>query len=362
MHIRWPLNRPTTRRSAVSLTVAAFVVTAFVVGCDASIPTSAGDGTTTDADANPAMKKNPPAAVTAQLVTGLQGAAGSTVGPGGALFVTEGAIGQVSRVDPETGDVTTFASGLPPSVIGVGGAADVAFIGGTAYVLVTLVDDPNLFPTGEVNGIYRVDGPNSFTLIADLGAWNLAHPPSGFDYFVETGVLYALDVFRGGFLVTDGHLNRVLHVKLDGGITEFMTFGNVVPTGLDVWGNSVFMAEAGPVPHLPENGRVVTFGPRSAGATEVASGAPLLVDVERGRGATLFALAQGDFGGGDPGAPAAPNTGSLVKVDGDGTFSVVETGLDRPTSLEVIGNTAYVVTLTGEIWTIANITGPRYGK
>ena len=27
-------------------------------------------------------------------------------------------------------------------------------------------------------------------------------------------------------------------------------------------------------------------------------------------------------------------------------------GLDRPTSLEFIRNSAYVVTLTGEIWTI----------
>ena len=36
-------------------------------------------------------------------------------------------------------------------------------------------------------------------------------------------------------------------------------------------------------------------------------------------------------------------------------------GLDRPTSLEFIGNTAYVVTLTGEIWTIDNVSGPPYG-
>ena len=50
------------------------------------------------------------------LVTGLQGASGSTIGPGGALFVTEGAAGRISRVDPKTGEVTTFASGLPPAI------------------------------------------------------------------------------------------------------------------------------------------------------------------------------------------------------------------------------------------------------
>src|SRR6476659_143838 len=47
------------------------------------------------------------------LVTGLQGASGSTIGPDGALYVTEGAVGRISRVDPQTGELTTFASGLP---------------------------------------------------------------------------------------------------------------------------------------------------------------------------------------------------------------------------------------------------------
>ena len=55
------------------------------------------------------------------------------------------------------------------------------------------------------------------------------------------------------------------------------------------------------------------------------------------------------FGGGPAGAPAAPDTGSLVKVNGNGTLTTVVDGLDQPTSVEFIRNTAYVVTLTGEI-------------
>ncbi len=295
-----------------------------------------------------------------QLVSGLEGASGSTIGPGGALFVTEGAAGRISRVEPKTGNVTTFASGLPPSIIGIGGAIDVTFIGSTAYALVTLVDDP-LFPTGEVDGIYRIDGPNSYTVIADIGSFNKANPPTGFDYFVETGVLYSIQNYRGGFLVTDGHLNRVLHVTLDGNITIFKSFGDVVPTGLEVHGNKVYMAEAGPVPHLPENGKVVSLSSNSSTVTNVASGARLLVDVELGRGQSLFALAQGIFGGGDPGSPALHNTGSLVKVNSDGTFTEITDGLDQPTSLEFIGNTAYIITLTGTIMTIDNVTGPPFG-
>jgi hypothetical protein len=105
----------------------------------------------------------------------------------------------------------------------------------------------------------------------------------------------------------------------------------------------------------------------------VASSAPLLVDVEFGRPylrrpafsklpysyssrelhRTLYALAQGKFPvGNPPGSPALPNTGSLVRVNPDGSFTVVADALNQPTSLELIGSTAYVVTLSGEIWKI----------
>jgi len=312
----------------------------------------------------PSAESAPPPSVSrtaALLVTGLQGATGSTVGPDGALYVTEGAAGRISRVDPQTGDITTVASGLPIWVFPpIGGAMDVAFIGGTAYVLVTVVGPEVGGNVNDVVGIYRVDGPDSFTVVADIGEFSLNNPPIP-AFFVPTGVQYALETFRGGFLVTDGHHNRVLRVTLDGEVTEFMTFGNIVPTGIAVSGNTVYMAEAGPVPHRPQDGKVVAFGPNSATATEIASGASLLVDVEFGRGRTLYALSNGDYSGGPDGSAGLPNTGALLQVNGDGTFTVITDGLDRPSSLEFIGNTAYVVTLTGEIWKIEGVSCPPDG-
>jgi sugar lactone lactonase YvrE len=287
-----------------------------------------------------------------RLVTGLQGGSGSTVGPDGALYVTEGVAGRVTRVDPRTGATTTYASGLPRRIVGIGGPMDVAFLGRTAYVLVTLVG-PDVGGS-DVVGIYRVDGPDSFTVVADIGAFSIANPPAtSFD--VPSGVQYALQPYRGGFLVTDGHHNRVLRVTRDGQVTVLRAFGNIVPTGLEVRGRTIYMAEAGPVPHLPEDGKVVAFRPRSTTVREVASGSPLLVDVEFGRGHRLYALSQGIFGGGPAGAPALPNTGALVKVNRDGTFTVVIDGLNQPTSLEFIGKTAYVVTLGGEIWKLKGV-------
>ena len=288
------------------------------------------------------------------VVSGLQGSTGSTIGPDGALYIAEGVAGRISRVDPWTGQRTTFASGLPKQIIGVGGPMDVAFIGHTAYVLVTLVS-PDVGGT-DVDGIYRVDGPHTFTVIADIGAWSMAHPPKP-AFVVPTGVQFALQPYRGAFLVTDGHHNRVLRVTLDGNISKRIAFPAIVPTGLAVRGTTVFVAQAGPVPHLPADGRVVSLEPGSHQATPVAAGAPLLVDVEFGRDGTLYALSQGHFTPGhDPGTPADPGTGALERVNHDGTMTPIATELDRPTSLEFIGGTAFVVTLSGEVWAIDCVT------
>jgi hypothetical protein len=289
------------------------------------------------------------------LTAGLDGPIGSTIGPDGALYVAEGLAGRISRVDPQTGEIATFASGLPKALIGIGGPMDVAFMGKTAYVLVTLVDSD--VGGSDVDGIYRVDGPDSFTIIADIGAFNVLNPPTiPFAIQIPTGLQFALQTYRGGFLVTDGHLNRVLNVTPDGAVSVLIAFDDVVPTGLAVSGDTVYMAEAGPVPHLPENGKVVAFRPKSPTATEVASGAPLVVDVQFGRGHRLYALSQGPGVPGAPaGSPAERNSGSLVKVNRDGTLTVITDGLDLPASLQFIGNTAYIVTLTGEILKINGV-------
>jgi hypothetical protein len=314
------------------------------------------------------------AAAPAELLATLSGgaAAGSAIGPGGAMYVTQPASGEIWRIDRTSGNETLYASGLPQrfSQLPFGGVMDVAFIGSKAYALVSVVgtDFPaDLFACNpQTVGIYRVNGPTSSTLIADIGTFSCDNPPTGFPFVVPMGVQYALEPYRGGFLVTDGHHNRVLRVWRDGAITQLIAFGDVVPTGLDVSGDRIYLAEAGPVPHMPQDGKIVSFEPGSSIAETVASGARLAVDVEKGRGRTLFALSQGEFPcGGDPasaGSPASHDTGALMKANADGTFTTVADELDQPSSLEIVGTTAYVITLGGEIWRIDGISGPPYGS
>lgn len=295
------------------------------------------------------------------VASGLEGAQGSAIGPYGHLYVTEGAAGRISRINRWTGEVTTFhQGGLPVAFLPIGGVVDLVFVNHTAYALVTLVGE---FDAGT-DGIYRIDGPRSATLIADLGAFSAANPPDT-TFVLANGVQYALEAYNGGFLVSDGHHNRVLKVSKYGRIGVFRSFENIVPTGLETYDDAVFLAQAGPIPHAAENGKVVVFWPKLPFALDVASGAPLLVDVELGRDRTLFGLAQGDWlhDPSDPnnaGLPASPGTGSLVKVNENGEFETIVGALNLPTSLEIIGNDAYIVSLAGEVVRVADVLTSRH--
>src|SRR5918995_1155733 len=83
------------------------------------------------------------------------------------------------------------------------------------------------------------------------------------------------------------------------------------PPVWDVRSRTVYMAQAGPVPHLPEDGKVVTFRPNSPTVRDVATGSRLPVDVEFGPRHRLYAP-PGVFPPGNPeGSPALPNTGAF---------------------------------------------------
>jgi hypothetical protein len=137
----------------------------------------------------------------------------------------------------------------------------------------------------------------------------------GEDALPQLGLQYALLTYGGGFLVSDAHLNRVLRVTLDGEISVLIAFNNIVPTGLEVRGNMVYMTEAGPDPHLPQDGKVVLFGPRSPTPTELASDTPssltwnLAVAVSAVTGSTL----------------ATPRTPSVPKIFFCSVTALIET-------------------------------------
>ena len=142
---------------------------------------------------------------------------------------------------------------------------------------------------------------------------------------MPSGVQYALQEFPGGLLVSDGHHNRVLRVSRHGDIRELAAFGNVVPTGLDVRGRHDRHGRGRPDSASPRQWQGHPLDVRVAPATEVASGASLIVDVEFGRRWGLYALSQGVWDlpptPENEGKPAAPNTGRLLRVARDGSLA-----------------------------------------
>jgi hypothetical protein len=87
--------------------------------------------------------------------------------------------------------------------------------------------------------------------------------------------------------------------------------------------------------------------------------------VQFGLGRTLYALAQGQWTGflsDAPGSPTDPMTGSLSRINADGSFTEVAGGLNHPTSMQSIGNTAFIVNQEGEIWVIEDVSAPPFGR
>jgi hypothetical protein len=272
---------------------------------------------------------------------------GSTVGPDGALYVAVGLEGKIIRVNPRNGHTSVFAEGLPTPKIPYGGAVDVAFRGHTAYALVTLVDVGG--GTGK-NGVYKIQDRDSNKLIANISRFNGKYPAPGMD--APGGNPFAIQTVRSGFLVTDGNANRLFHIDKWGKIKIARQFGNVVPTGLEVTHKKVYVGESGPVPHADETGRVISLNHHYRSERLVASGEPLIVDVESSKCGRLYALSNGEpTPNAGPATPAKAGTGTFLRVK-HGDFKVVLDELNLPVSLEFLGKRAYIVSLDGAIWRV----------
>jgi hypothetical protein len=88
-----------------------------------------------------------------------------------------------------------------------------------------------------------------------------------------------------------------------------------------------------------------------------------LIEVAESSGGEVEALVHGDaLSQGDspgdvpPASPAAPDSGELLLVNRNGSFTELVDELDLPTSLDFVGDTAFITTLNGEVWKITNVS------
>lgn len=301
------------------------------------------------------------------FASGLDNPRGLTFGPDGNLYVAEGGQGgdmestseddceqvvppvgpyvageptsRISMISPD-GERTTVVDGLPSSQTSenlgnlVSGAADVAFIDDTLYVLLSgagcshgVKDTPN--------AILRVNDDGSTTQIADLSAFYKANPvknPQPAD-FEPDGTPYSMIAVDGNLYVIEPNHGELDKVTPEGEISRVVDIsasaGHIVPTSVVYRDDTFYFGNLSIFP--------VTAG--VAGISQISSdgaylsqtlGLSMVTGIAFDENGQLYALESSTL---DQSMPT-PGTGKVVTIDLEtGDIEEVVSGLNLPTAM-----------------------------
>lgn len=318
----------------------------------------------------------------AVFATGLNNPRGLKFGPDGNLYVAEGGTGgsdsnvgcceQAAGVGPYTGSitgsriskinangvVTTAVDNLPSSQTNpdtgslVSGAADIAFIGNTLYVLLAGAGCSHGVPQVPAmpNGVIRVNADGTTDLIANLSAFVMAFPvahpnaddfePDGTWYSMVTagsdhhdnhgdqGDLYAVEPNHGELdrITPDGQISRVIDISA--------SQGHIVPTAVAVRDDDKFyVGNLNTFPIVAGSSKVYEIS-KNGQIRAVAEGLSAITGVAFDSQRRMYVLEMSTSDGGPN-----PGDGKVVRMnhpDGgphDRDQTVIASGLNFPTAM-----------------------------
>src|SRR5216117_1391008 len=313
------------------------------------------------------------------FATGLNNPRGLKFGPDGNLYVAEGGIGGadstegcceqvIPPVGPYTGSVTgsriskidangvrtTAVDNLPSSQTSanlgnlISGAADVAFIGDTLYILLAGAGCSHGVPqVPEMpNGVIRVNADGTLDLIANLSAFVMAFPvahpepddfePDGTWYSMITvgGNLYAVEPNHGELdkITPEGQISRVSDISA--------SQGHIVPTAIAYRGN-FYVGNLNTFPVVPGSSKIYKITP-SGNVSVFAEGLTAILGVVFDGRARMYVL-ETSTAAGDP----TPFTGKVIRVDPSGHQTEIASGLFFPTGMTLGPDGALYVSNVG---------------
>lgn len=260
-------------------------------------------------------------------------AAGPPAGPGPYKGSPTG--GRISKVVNGTRVTVNdkFASSQTSDAFGdlVSGVADIAWVNGKLYAL-TGGGGCSHGVLNHPNGIYRVNGNNTPTLVADLGAFQMANPTAHeeVDDFEPDGTWYSMIAVRGDLYAVEPNHGELDKVTTGGSISRVADIsasqGHIVPTSIDFHGN-FYVGNLGTFPIQTGSSKILKITP-SGYVAPVVWGLTTVLGVAFDKHDRMYVLENTD------GQPLpTPGFGDIVRVDPNGKKTVVVHGLALPTGM-----------------------------